>query len=141
MHVCNCPPPPAPGLGDPASTPAAGELVLIVRELPHARYLRRGDDIITRATVPLAIALGGGTVHLLGLDGRALPIDLSSRVVQPGMEQILIGEGMPVPERPGERGNMVVQFDVAFPERLSEEQRAGLLALLAPAGPAEQQPY
>lgn len=118
------------GLGDPGRH-AQRDLILIVRELPHARYVRRGDNLITRATVPLATALSGGRVHLLGLDGRALPIDLSGRVVHPGLEEILIGEGMPVPERPGERGNLVVQYDVAFPEKLSEVQRKGLRSLLA----------
>lgn len=46
------------------------DLVLTLREAPHPHYVRRENDLVTRAVIPLATALCGGTVHLRQLDGR-----------------------------------------------------------------------
>ena len=81
--------------------------------------------------IPLAKALGGGTVDVPSLDGRVLRVPLKE-VVTPGYERVVKGEGMPVSKAPGTKGDLRLRFDLAFPRRqLGEGERAQLEAMLA----------
>lgn len=43
------------------------------------------------------------------------------------------GEGMPISRQPGQRGNLIIKFDVTFPRQLSSSQKEQIRSLL-PAG-------
>ncbi|GLI67166.1 hypothetical protein VaNZ11_011379 [Volvox africanus] len=136
----------SPGSGSGSGFGAVSrDLVLVLQEAPNVRYVRRGDDLVTKAIVPLSTALGGGTVHLRRLDGskarlrssrfaNLVPLALSE-VITPDSETILIGEGMPRPDDPQEHGNMVVQFKLEFPRTLTPEQRQAVKLALQPQPP------
>ncbi len=64
------PPLAAPQPHAPFHARTFSDLVLTLREAPHPHYVRRQNDLVTRAVIPLATALCGGTVHLRQLDGR-----------------------------------------------------------------------
>lgn len=64
------------------------------------------------------------------LDGRRLTLPLGDSVVTPGSERRLAGEGMPVSKSPGQKGDLVVKFDVTFPAALSEAQKQKVRAVL-----------
>jgi len=53
-----------------------------------------------------------------------------SNVARPGAEKRVKGEGMPNSKAPGTKGDLRVQFDVVYPQFLSEQQKAGLRQLL-----------
>ena len=53
-------------------------------------------------------------------------------VIQPGQNKAIPGEGMPIKGRPGHFGNLVVIFDVTFPEHLNMEMKEYLKILLDP---------
>lgn len=43
------------------------------------------------------------------------------------------GEGMPISRQPGQRGNLVIKYEVTFPRQLSSTQKEQIRSLL-PAG-------
>ena len=97
-----------------------GDLYLVVKVLPHKVFERKGDDLYTDVSVPLATAILGGDVRLPTLDGN-----LSLKIppeTQNGKVFRLAGKGMP---RLGSanHGSMFAKVSVVLPTNLSEEER------------------
>ena len=105
-----------------------GDVVLLLKEKPHPRFKRVKNDLYFTANISLAQALCGMTVTVPTLDGRTLPIAVNE-VVRPGMQKTVPGEGMPLVADPSRRGNLIISFDIAFPEALSEDQKTSLQAI------------
>ncbi len=116
------------GEGRPgAGSGSAGDLYLVVSTLPHSRFERKGDDLITEVEVPLLDAVLGGEVTVPMLEGRvALRIPELS---QNGRQIRLTGKGMPVLGSADQRGDLYVRLRVQLPERLSPEERKHFEAL------------
>uniref|UniRef100_A0A0D9WJP7 J domain-containing protein n=1 Tax=Leersia perrieri TaxID=77586 RepID=A0A0D9WJP7_9ORYZ len=118
---------PEKGNEQPNVIPA--DLVFIIDEKPHPVFTRDGNDLVVTQKIPLAEALTGYTVQLMTLDGRSLTIPISS-VISPGYEEVVRGEGMPIPKDPSKKGNLRVKFDIKFPSRLTADQKTGVKRLL-----------
>ena len=56
-------------------------------------------------------------------------------IVKPGSSKRLVGQGLPLTREPGQRGDLVVDFEVVFPDSLPQQVKQGIHALL-PAQPA-----
>lgn len=54
--------------------------------------------------------------------------------------KVVPGEGMPLPEDTKRRGDLIIEFDVEFPQRLSREQKILVTQALTSTGPAFQRP-
>ena len=67
-------------------------------------------------------ALCGTTVYVPTLDRNTIPVPVTS-VVKPGSTHTLRGDGMPHPKQPTRRGDLIVEFDVRFPDRLSNNTK------------------
>jgi DnaJ homolog subfamily B member 4 len=118
---------PEKGNETPNAIPA--DLVFIIDEKPHPVFTRDGNDLVVTQRIPLAEALTGHTAHLTTLDGRSLTVPVTS-VIQPGYEEVVRGEGMPVPKDPSRKGNLRIKFDIKFPPRLTPDQKSGVKSLL-----------
>ncbi|KAL6848943.1 hypothetical protein ACP4OV_021526 [Aristida adscensionis] len=118
---------PEKGNETPNTIPA--DLVFIIDEKPHPVFTRDGNDLVATQKVPLADALTGYTVHLTTLDGRSLTVPIGS-VIHPGYEEVVRGEGMPIPKDPSRKGNLRIKFDIKFPSRLTADQKSGVKRLL-----------
>lgn len=119
------------GRGDALPGRPAQDVVFVVAQTPHPTLARDGDDLICRVRIPLAVALTEGTVDVPALQpDRVLRVPLRE-VVTPGYKRVVTGEGMPrAATKGGGKGNMVVEFDVAFPEKQVAKEKAGELAAL-----------
>jgi DnaJ-class molecular chaperone len=112
---------PGAGKGSP------GDLYLVTTVLPHARYERKGDDLVTDVDVPMLDAILGGEVTVPLLEGRvALRIP---ELTQNGRQIRLAGKGMPVLGGAEKRGDLFVRVRVHLPEKLSAEEREHFEAL------------
>lgn len=120
---------PEKGNEQPNVVPA--DLVFRIDEKPHNVFTRDGNDLIITQKISLAEALTGYTVHLTTLDGRNLTIPISN-VIHPSYEEVVPGEGMPLPKDPSKKGNLRIKFNIKFPARLTAEQKSGIKKLLAP---------
>ncbi|CAA7051044.1 unnamed protein product [Microthlaspi erraticum] len=101
------------------------DLVFIVDEKPHAVFKRDGNDIVVTQKIPLVEALTGYTAQVTTLDGRTITAPVSS-VISPTYEEVVKGEGMPIPKDPSRKGNLRIKFSVMFPSRLTTEQKTGI---------------
>jgi DnaJ family protein B protein 4 len=98
----------------PGEVPA--DIVFEIVEAKHPRFSRRGDDLVHKRTLSLTDALVGARFTLQGIDGTNLDIDTTADgVVQPGQHKVIKGQGMPN-SKTGQRGDLVVEFDVAWPK-------------------------
>lgn len=74
-------------------------------------------------------ALCGSTVNVPTLEGKTVTV-ASADIVQPGMKRRVTGEGLPYPKRPDRRGDLIVEYEVKFPERLSQSARDTIAQVL-----------
>jgi DnaJ-class molecular chaperone len=120
------------GLGDEEVGHPAADLVITIKQLPHSRFERKGNDLYTTVKVPLVTALAGGNFTVQQLDGRQLQIPIQ-QLLQPRTERVLPGEGMPTSKQPGRKGDLHVIMEVEFPKNLSQKQKETLRHILPAA--------
>jgi molecular chaperone DnaJ len=98
----------------------AGDVYVAVRIRPDERFVREGNDVVSRVELTFVEAALGATLTVETLDG---PVEIAFGAgTQPGEVKILRGRGMPVLQGFG-RGDQRVLVDVRVPRQLSEEQR------------------
>lgn len=106
------------------------DLVFIIDEKPHSVFKRDGNDLVVTQKIPLVEALTGYTAQITTLDGRSLSIPINA-VISPSYEEVVKGEGMPLPKDSSKKGNLRIKFNIKFPTRLTSEQKTGLKRLLS----------
>ncbi|KAF9933933.1 DnaJ- protein scj1 [Linnemannia zychae] len=111
------------GEGDEAPDVLPGDIIFEVRTAPHPTFERRQDALYTYVTITLEQALLGFELEIKHLDGRAIKLTRGQEVTPFGFVQTLKGQGMPIKGSHGDFGDMYVEYKVAFPEKLSQDQR------------------
>eukprot|EP00066_Takifugu_rubripes_P013652 XP_011602918.1 PREDICTED: dnaJ homolog subfamily B member 5-like [Takifugu rubripes] len=111
---------PREGDETPNSTPT--DITFILRDKEHPHYRRDGSNIVYTAKISLKEALCGCTVNVPTLDSRMMPVPCSD-VIKPGAIRRLRGEGLPLPKSPSQRGDLLVEFQVNFPDRIPPQSR------------------
>jgi molecular chaperone DnaJ len=97
-----------------------GDLYLVVKVLPHKLFERKGDDLYSEISVPLATVMLGGEVGLPTLNGN-----LSLKIppeTQNGKVFRLAGKGMPKLGN-SDYGDMFAKVKVVLPTNLTGEER------------------
>jgi len=105
---------------EPNSIPA--DIVFVIKYKPHPLYVREGNNLVHTAYISLANALTGCLIKLKTLDGRYLDIPIND-VVCPGYERRVEGEGVPITNKKGEKGDLIIRFKTAFPTSLPDEKK------------------
>ena len=90
-------------------------------------FKRDGLDLILHKSISLKEALCGFSFDMHFLDNRIFKINNSSNVIHPGYRKIINEMGM---VRDGQKGNLIIVFDVKFPENLSSEAIAMISSVL-----------
>lgn len=125
-----------PDAGNESETGESQAITFVLEEKPHDRFERDDADLILKQREKIslvdALANTGGTRSILGIDGRKHSVQLPPGVIKPGTEVRVHGEGMPIrkTDSPKKRGDLVLKFDVVFPERLTLAQRDGIRKVL-----------
>lgn len=97
-----------------------GDLYMRIKLRPHPRFELKGNDLHSVVAVPLTQAVLGGEVRVIHLDGSTIIVKIPPET-QNGKTLRLRGMGMPTTS--GERGDLMVQIDVALPTGLTERER------------------
>ncbi|KAI8322328.1 DnaJ-domain-containing protein [Martensiomyces pterosporus] len=106
------------GKGDQKPGQDPGDLVFVLRQKPHPKFTRSGDDLTVEAEIDLAEALCGfSRVLVTHLDGRALEVTHRSGVIKPGDVVCIHNEGMPREKRPRDKGDLFIKLRVKFPDQ------------------------
>ncbi|ODQ64466.1 DnaJ-domain-containing protein [Nadsonia fulvescens var. elongata DSM 6958] len=104
------------GEGDQGPNIIPGDVVFVVEEVSHDRFIRKGDDLYYNAKIDLNTALTGGAFIIKHLDDEILKVEIvPGEVIAPGCLKVIEGKGMPS-YRHHNFGNMFVQFEVDFPK-------------------------
>ncbi len=121
------------GKGDELPGRPPQDIVFVVKQKPHAKFNREGDDLVATMKIPLTKALTSGvSVDVPTLDNRILRVPLKE-VVSPGYIRVVPNEGMPIAKSNGTaKGDLKIKFNVQFPKKqLSGEEAANLNRVLA----------
>ncbi|KAK5116313.1 hypothetical protein LTR85_009285 [Meristemomyces frigidus] len=136
------------GEGDQMPGCQSGDVQFEIEQKPHPRFQRKGDDLFYHAEIDLLTALAGGAIYIEHLDERWLTVEIMpGEVIAPGEIKVIRGQGMPS-YRHHDFGNLYVQFEVKFPDRLTgppdadgyptamtEQQVKALESVLPPRAP------
>ena len=106
-----------------------GDVVFTLRQHPHARFRREGDDLHMDMHISLKEALVGFSRTVPHLDGHLVTI-ASDSVTKPGQVRNYKNEGMPQHDFPSHFGTLHVKFTVDFPSKLSNEQLEAIKSIL-----------
>lgn len=120
-----------PKEGDQGPNNIPADIVFIVKDKPHPRFRREGTNLIFMAHVPLGRALTQYTVDITTLDDRILHIPIND-IIKPGYKKIVRDEGMPLSSDPQQKGDLIIEFDIAFPRTLTPEKKNLLRTALRP---------
>lgn len=124
-----------PKAGNEQPSGEAQDVVFVIEEKPHPRFTREDNDLVTKLQIPLVEALtgSGGAKTIETVDGRKIRVSPAAGVVKPGTESRIVGEGMPI-RKAGvakNRGDLIVKWEVVFPDRLTPSQKEGLKKVLS----------
>ncbi|XP_063233386.1 uncharacterized protein LOC134537079 isoform X2 [Bacillus rossius redtenbacheri] len=86
------------------------------------RFSREGHNLVMVHTLELQDALTGCTVVVSTLDDKTLRVPITE-VTAPGYQKVVPGEGMPHATDRHQRGDLIIRFNVKYPQYLSEASR------------------
>lgn len=124
------------GEGDELEPGRAEDLVFCLREMKHDRFVREGDDLHYEIRLWLVDALCGFSrdIHMLDENTRIKRLNQKTPVSNLSTK-VLPGEGMPISKRPGEKGDLIINYVVDFPkDELTDEQKEHIRAALGGGG-------
>ncbi len=107
------------GMGDYGKD-RTGDLYVEIHVQQDKRFERDGDNIYTKAKVPLYVMVLGGEIEVPTIEGsKKVYIEEGT---QNGTRITIHGAGMPQ-FRGGRRGDEIVELEVDIPQHLSKEQK------------------
>jgi len=110
------------------------DIVFVVKQKPHGFLRRDGNDLVCKVPIKLSEALCGINLTVPYLDGSEVTVNMKGTVIYPGYEKRVVGKGMPITKKPGEYGDLVIQFEVLFPrDPLNDDQRAQIKSIFKSA--------
>jgi len=106
-----------------------GDVKLLIQVENKTLFRRNGLDLFYPKKISLKEALCGCSFEINHLNGQCLNLTSSNKksVVRPNNKKVVPGLGM---KRGAETGNMIIEFEIEFPETLTEEQITKLNEIL-----------
>jgi DnaJ-class molecular chaperone len=105
-----------------------GDIKLFVKVENNTPFIRSGLDLILDKEITLKDALCGFSFEIKYINGKSYTLNNNSgNIISPGFKKVLPNLGL---ERDDHKGNMIIIFNVKFPEKLTEEQMGKLREVL-----------
>jgi len=128
------------GEGDQEPGIQPGDIIVVLDEQEHPIFTRKGSHLLMRMELELVESLCGFQKSVETLDKRHLLITaLPGEIIKHGDTKCVIAEGMPNYKNPFEKGNLIIQFIVHFPQQnfLPPAKLTELEKLLPPRQPVD----
>uniref|UniRef100_A0A914GV18 Uncharacterized protein n=1 Tax=Globodera rostochiensis TaxID=31243 RepID=A0A914GV18_GLORO len=107
------------GKGDQQPGLEPGNVIIVLDEEEHSVFTRKGTNLVINMNLTLTEALCGCTKHVETLDKRILSFtQLPGEVIKHRDFYVIQGEGMPTHRHPDQKGDLIIQFSVDFPDKL-----------------------
>ncbi|KAJ7423149.1 DnaJ subfamily A member 1 [Willisornis vidua] len=105
------------GEGDQEPGLEPGDIIIVLDQKDHSVFTRRDEDLLLSMDIQLVEALCGFQKPITTLDNRTIIITSHpGQVVEHGAIKCVLNEGMPIYRRPYEKGRLIIEFRVNFPE-------------------------
>ena len=105
-----------------------GDIKIFIKIQNDTDFIRNGLDLVLNKTISLKDALCGFVFDLKYLDGRVFKINnTTGNIITNNYNKVLKGMGM---RRDNHIGNLIINFTVTFPEKLTNEQMDSLREIL-----------
>ncbi len=119
------------GEGDEYPDIETGDLIIEIFLDKHKDFIRRGADLIYKTEISLLEALTGVKIAITHLDGRRVLIYTEpGEIIEPEKLKTVAELGMPFFERPFKFGNLYLDFQIVFPDKLTNEQSTKITQIL-----------
>ena len=117
------------GEGNYVSEKQKGDIVIEIKIKPHEKFMKEGNNLYYKHTLTLKEALCGFSFDILHLNQQSIVFNNKQNVViiKPGDKKILRQLGM---KRENSVGDLVIMFDVTFPNQLETETMEQLEQIL-----------
>merc|ERR1712227_233940 len=115
--------------GDKVPGKIPADVAFIIRDKPHPIFTRDGTNLKYTYKIPLREALCGSTLQIPTLDGKKVGLNCSGEVIKPTTVKRLQGYGLPFPKEPHRKGDLLVSFEVLFPDQLSANSKRTCMML------------
>ena len=98
-----------------------GDIKIIIQIKNETVFKRQGLDLVIKKTISLKEALCGFSFEIHHINGKTLNLNNKTNptIVKPNYKKTVAGLGM---NRDGTYGNLVIEFDVVFPDALTTDQ-------------------
>lgn len=116
--------------GDQVPGKIPADIIFIIRDKPHVTFKREGSDIRYSAKVTLKQALCGTTIRVPTLSSETIALNTAGEVLKPNTVKRIQGKGLPFPKEPSRKGDLLIAFDIKFPDNLTESAKQILVDLL-----------
>ena len=115
--------------GNNINNQVRGEVRVTVRVKNTSEFVRHGMDLHLTKKISLKDALCGFTFDFDHFNGKRICMNNSTgnNVIKPNSRKVINNLGM---VRDNNTGNLIVEFDVQFPDTMSEEKRVALREIL-----------
>jgi DnaJ family protein A protein 2 len=101
----------------------AGDVVVEIQVEKHKKFIRKGADLVFNANITLIEALTGFEFLIEHLDKRKVLVKSKpGEVTKPGELKTVKELGMPFFETPYKYGNLYINFEFIFPEKVDQKQ-------------------
>ncbi|KAM4013935.1 dnaJ homolog subfamily A member 1-like isoform 1-T2 [Anomaloglossus baeobatrachus] len=103
--------------GDQSPGLNPGDVIIILEQKTHPIFQRNGNDLVMSMEIGLADALCACRQKVHTLDGRTILVtSRPGKVIRPGDIKCIPKEGMPIYRDPFQKGNLIINFQVKFPD-------------------------
>ena len=97
-----------------------GDLKIFIKIENDSLFNRVGLDLVLEKNITLKDALCGFSFEITYINGKSYTLNNNpGNIIPPGFRKIIPNLGL---ERDEHKGNMIIVFNVQFPEKLTEEQ-------------------
>jgi len=108
----------------------SGDLIISVNcKNEESCFIREGNNLIMKKSISLLEALTKTIIYFKHLDGRVIKI-IHTEIIKPNHKMLVKEEGMPCLSDIN-NGDLIINFDIVFPDML-EEERSKYLAKILP---------
>ena len=115
--------------GNNINNQAMGDVRITIKVLNKSSFIRKGMDLYLNKKISLKDALCGFNFEFEHFNGKRICMNnaTGNNVIKPNMKKVINGLGI---MRDNGVGNLIVEFDVTFPDNITDEQREALKDIL-----------
>ena len=107
--------------GNALSDTCRGDIKIVIQVKNETVFRRQGLDLVFKRTISLKEALCGFSFEIHHINGKTLNLNNKTNptIVKPNYKKTVPGLGI---NRDGTCGNLIIEFDVVFPDTLTADQ-------------------